>query len=348
MAKKADAKKSAAPKVKKGAVSSVAVPAAEETPVVTPVVDQPAAEVVVVAPEDPLVAHPPAETPRAALLPANLATFASPEPSMVRGWFEDTRGPEQEMVPDHFSEAPSVLSRADMENIMRAVSVATAHHQPLQAPMVTQLEERSSAMERQLRGQLEAAIGTVEVPILGGEVWEAVMGVTAPTEVRETVRRIRARGREWTDMIDMFVLAGKGQVPSCLVGDAQATAPARWGARIVLYELGLAVFDAILRVEAPGVDARSIMAAVDSAGRETGSSALARSLIMATKGLPASRIGGAPPPARPAPVPVQGSASGNGGFRHIPSALLRPASTPPVCHLCHQPGHFRANCPRRR
>jgi hypothetical protein len=34
----------------------------------------------------------------------------------------------------------------------------------------------------------------------------------------------------------------------------------------VLYELGLAVFDAILRVEAPGVGTLSIMAAVDSAG----------------------------------------------------------------------------------
>jgi hypothetical protein len=75
----------------------------------------------------------------------------------------------------------------------------------------------------------------------------------------------------------------------------------------VLYELGLAVFDAILRVEAPGVDTLSIMAAVDCAGspsqildagspsqildagarsstgretgREAGSSALAQSII---------------------------------------------------------------------
>jgi hypothetical protein len=74
MAKKADAKKSAAPKIKKGAVSYTVVPAAEEKPVVTPVVEQPGAEVVVAAPEDPLVAHPPAEAPRAALLPTNLAT----------------------------------------------------------------------------------------------------------------------------------------------------------------------------------------------------------------------------------------------------------------------------------
>jgi hypothetical protein len=104
-------------------------------------------------------------------------------------------------------------------------------------------------MERNLRANLASMAGTVDVPLLGGELWEAVRGGTATTAIREVVRAIKARSPQHQLLVEVFEDAGRGVVPACLVGETLEKKMTRWGARIVLLDMAARVTWVILEAD---------------------------------------------------------------------------------------------------
>jgi hypothetical protein len=114
------------------------------------------------------------------------------------------------------------------------VSFVVSVIRQMSRPGVTVLEDHSAAMGRRLRTRVEVLIGTPDRAYIGGKLYTAVQGDTAPAAIREAVRQVRAADAcpEHDQFIAAFMEAGDGVSPGDMVGEAKALA--RAGARMVL------------------------------------------------------------------------------------------------------------------
>jgi hypothetical protein len=95
---------------------------------------------------------------------------------------------------------------------------------------------------------------------------------------------VRAKGPEWHRTVAAFVEAGKGVTPGFLVGEGPEKQMARWGARIVLKELGVRLIRTVLEVEGHSrAEVERMLQALTVAAEESGTRALARSIALVTK-----------------------------------------------------------------
>lgn len=232
------------------------------------------------------------------------------------------------------ADAQSVRDQQTIRTVAESVAAAMANARPM---AITQLEERATANDRNLRNNMQEMIGTAEEPHVGGALFDAIRGRATAAPLREVVRQIRASSIEHDAFIQLFADAGCKVTPLALTGDDTTSEIARWGARIVLRDLGDKFAEQLLISEGYLMkQVNETMQALRGAVSDSRNTTTARALVMAGSG-----SGTRQPAPAAAPAPQQ-----QGRSSVPPRPMVGPSNT--MCFVCGKVGHMRFQCPNNR